>query len=82
MKIAIVGSGIAGLTCAYLLNRRHEVTVFEAGDWVGGHTHTVPVTVEAASMRWTPASSCSTTGPTRTSSACSASSAWRSSRRK
>ncbi|MFJ5238350.1 NAD(P)/FAD-dependent oxidoreductase [Pseudomonas neuropathica] len=46
MKIAIVGSGIAGLTCAYLLNRRHEVTVFEAGDWVGGHTHTVPVTVD------------------------------------
>ncbi|VVN63053.1 hypothetical protein PS684_04845 [Pseudomonas fluorescens] len=46
MKIAIVGSGIAGLTCAYLLNRRHDVTVFEAGDWVGGHTHTVPVTVD------------------------------------
>ncbi|RON83872.1 NAD(P)/FAD-dependent oxidoreductase [Pseudomonas fluorescens] len=45
MKIAIVGSGIAGLTCAYLLNRRHEITVFEAGDWVGGHTHTVDVTV-------------------------------------
>ncbi|MFW9082755.1 NAD(P)/FAD-dependent oxidoreductase [Pseudomonas sp. P2757] len=45
MKIAIVGSGIAGLTSAYLLNRRHEVTVFEAGDWVGGHTHTVDVTV-------------------------------------
>ncbi|WP_367254587.1 NAD(P)/FAD-dependent oxidoreductase [Pseudomonas sp. stari2] len=46
MNIAIVGSGIAGLTCAYLLNRRHDVTVFEAGDWVGGHTHTVTVTVD------------------------------------
>ncbi len=46
MNIAIVGSGIAGLTCAYLLNRRHDVTVFEAGDWVGGHTHTVNVTVD------------------------------------
>ncbi|WP_064120451.1 NAD(P)/FAD-dependent oxidoreductase [Pseudomonas fluorescens] len=46
MKIAIVGSGIAGLTCAYLLNRRHDVTVFEASDWVGGHTHTVEVTVD------------------------------------
>ncbi|WP_226501158.1 FAD-dependent oxidoreductase [Pseudomonas sp. MWU16-30322] len=46
MKIAIIGSGIAGLTCAYLLNRQHDVTVFEASDWVGGHTHTVEVTVE------------------------------------
>ena len=46
MKIAIVGSGIAGLTCAHLLNRRHDITVFEASDWVGGHTHTVQVTVD------------------------------------
>ncbi|UDI92038.1 NAD(P)/FAD-dependent oxidoreductase [Pseudomonas sp. IAC-BECa141] len=46
MKIAIVGSGIAGLTCAYLLARRHEITVFEADARVGGHTHTVPVTVD------------------------------------
>ena len=46
MRIAIVGSGIAGLTCAYLLNRRHDVQVFEAGDWIGGHTHTVDVQVE------------------------------------
>src|SRR5690606_2021163 len=45
MKIAIVGSGIAGLTCAYLLQRRHDITVFEAGDWVGGHTHTVDVEI-------------------------------------
>ncbi|HEN8711876.1 TPA: FAD-dependent oxidoreductase [Pseudomonas putida] len=43
MRIAIIGSGIAGLTCAYLLSRRHEVTVFEAADWIGGHTHTVDV---------------------------------------
>ncbi|WP_247256328.1 NAD(P)/FAD-dependent oxidoreductase [Pseudomonas moorei] len=46
MKIAIIGSGISGLTCAYLLNRRHEITLFEASDWVGGHTHTVDVTVD------------------------------------
>ena len=45
MKIAIIGSGIAGLTSAYLLNRRHEITVFEASDWIGGHTHTVDVEV-------------------------------------
>ncbi|MGY4490614.1 NAD(P)/FAD-dependent oxidoreductase [Pseudomonas sp. TE3610] len=43
MKIAIVGSGIAGLTCAYLLNRRHEVQVFEASSWIGGHTHTLDI---------------------------------------
>lgn len=46
MKIAVIGSGIAGLTSAYLLNRAHEVTVFESSDWVGGHTHTVDVQVE------------------------------------
>ena len=40
MKIAIVGSGISGLTCAYLLNREHDITVFEKNDYVGGHTHT------------------------------------------
>ena len=46
MKIAIIGSGIAGLTSAYLLNRRHDITVFEASDWIGGHTHTVDVEVK------------------------------------
>ncbi len=43
MKVAIVGSGIAGLTSAYLLNRRHEVQVFEASSWIGGHTHTLDI---------------------------------------
>ncbi|MDH4582389.1 FAD-dependent oxidoreductase [Pseudomonas sp. BN415] len=43
MRIAIIGSGISGLTCAHLLARRHDVTVFEASHWVGGHTHTVDV---------------------------------------
>ncbi|ATP50855.1 amine oxidase [Pseudomonas sp. PAGU 2196] len=43
MRIAIIGSGIAGLTCAHLLSRQHALTVFEAADWVGGHTHTVDV---------------------------------------
>ncbi|WP_122583526.1 NAD(P)/FAD-dependent oxidoreductase [Pseudomonas viridiflava] len=46
MKIAVVGSGIAGLTSAYLLNRSHDVTVFESSDWIGGHTHTVDVQVD------------------------------------
>jgi uncharacterized protein len=43
VKIAIVGSGISGLTVAYLLHKRHEITVFEASPCVGGHTHTVRV---------------------------------------
>ncbi|MDF3196810.1 FAD-dependent oxidoreductase [Pseudomonas sp. 1928-m] len=49
MKIAIIGSGIAGLTSAYLLNRNHEISVFEAGAWIGGHTHTVQVEVAGKS---------------------------------
>lgn len=43
MRIAIVGSGIAGLTAAYTLRREHDITVFEAGSYAGGHTHTVRV---------------------------------------
>lgn len=46
MKIAIIGSGISGLTAAYLLNRQHDISVFEASNWVGGHTHTVDVQVD------------------------------------
>ncbi|MEP3480432.1 MAG: FAD-dependent oxidoreductase [Fuerstiella sp.] len=45
MKIAIIGSGVSGMTSAWLLHRKHQVTVFEAGDYVGGHTHTVDVNV-------------------------------------
>lgn len=45
-NIAIIGSGIAGLTSAYYLSRKHRVTVFEANDYIGGHTHTVDVEYE------------------------------------
>ncbi|WP_027485569.1 FAD-dependent oxidoreductase [Rhodanobacter sp. OR87] len=40
MRIAVVGSGIAGLASAWLLSRKHEVTLFEANGYLGGHTHT------------------------------------------
>ena len=40
MRIAVIGSGIAGLASAWLLSRRHEVILFEANDYLGGHTHT------------------------------------------
>ncbi|MFL6617049.1 MAG: NAD(P)/FAD-dependent oxidoreductase [Povalibacter sp.] len=43
MRIAVVGSGVAGLTAAYRLNRDHDVIVFEASDYAGGHTATVDV---------------------------------------
>lgn len=46
-RIAIIGSGIAGLTTAYLLNRKHDISLFEANDYIGGHTHTVPVSTAA-----------------------------------
>ncbi|HET9094184.1 MAG TPA: FAD-dependent oxidoreductase [Solirubrobacteraceae bacterium] len=42
MRIAIVGAGVSGLTAAYLLQRQHEITVFEAEPRLGGHSHTVP----------------------------------------
>ena len=44
--IAIVGSGISGLTCAYTLAPHHHVTLFEAENYIGGHTHTVEVEKE------------------------------------
>jgi hypothetical protein len=40
MRIAVIGSGISGLACAWLLAPRHEVTLFEANGYLGGHTHT------------------------------------------
>ena len=43
MRIAIIGTGISGMVAAYLLHGHHEVTVFEANDYIGGHTHTVDV---------------------------------------
>ena len=43
MKIAIVGSGIAGLTAAYRLHTRHQITLFEASPRLGGHSNTVTV---------------------------------------
>jgi predicted NAD/FAD-binding protein len=44
VRIAIVGTGIAGLASAWLLNRRHAITVFEAEPRLGGHTNTVTMT--------------------------------------
>ena len=46
MRIAIIGTGISGMTAGYLLSQDHEVTVYEANDTIGGHTATMDVTVD------------------------------------
>lgn len=45
-SVAIIGSGIAGLTCAHYLAKLHDVTVFEVSDYIGGHVNTIDVTLQ------------------------------------
>ena len=51
MKIAIIGSGISGLTCAYKLSSKHDITLFEANDYLGGHTHTHDIELDGEKNR-------------------------------
>lgn len=46
MKVAIIGTGIAGNYAAYRLHKEHDITVFESNDYVGGHTHTHDISVD------------------------------------
>jgi uncharacterized protein len=48
-RIAVIGAGISGLSAAWLLGQKYEVTLFEAGDYLGGHTNTVDVTLDGVS---------------------------------
>src|SRR5574343_86342 len=50
-RVAIIGSGISGLAAAHTLTGLADLTLFEAGDYFGGHTHTVDVTLPDASGR-------------------------------
>ena len=43
MKIAVVGSGISGLSAAYYLSKKHHVDLFEREDHFGGHSHTIDI---------------------------------------
>jgi uncharacterized protein len=56
MKIAVIGSGIAGLSAAFFLARRHEVVLFEQDGRIGGHTNTIevptPTGVQAVDTGW------------------------------
>ena len=50
LKIAVVGTGISGLSAAWLLDQSHDVTVYEADDRVGGHSHTVDAEVNGQTV--------------------------------
>ncbi|MEQ9547734.1 MAG: FAD-dependent oxidoreductase [Marinobacter sp.] len=49
-RIAVIGAGVSGLTAAWLLSEHHDVQLFEAGDYAGGHTNTERV--QAGGRAW------------------------------
>lgn len=51
LKIAIVGTGIAGNVVAHALHRSHDITVFEANDYIGGHSNTVELSLDGEDLK-------------------------------
>jgi predicted NAD/FAD-binding protein len=51
MRIAIVGAGVSGLVAAHLLHREHEIVIYEANGYAGGHTNTIRVDTERETHR-------------------------------
>src|SRR5688572_26911902 len=52
MRIAVVGTGIAGLMSGHILRRDHDLTVFEGATRPGGHANTIRVTDSAGDQHW------------------------------
>jgi predicted NAD/FAD-binding protein len=50
MRVAIIGTGIAGNVAAYHLNKSHDITVYEAGSYIGGHTNTIDVETPSGAL--------------------------------
>ena len=51
MKIAVIGSGISGLSAAYFLSKKHKVDLFEKEDRFGGHSHTLDILIDNQSKK-------------------------------
>jgi predicted NAD/FAD-binding protein len=49
-RIAIIGTGVAGLGCAYFLQHRYQLTIYEKADYVGGHTNTLSIEEEGGTV--------------------------------
>jgi predicted NAD/FAD-binding protein len=49
MRIAVIGSGISGMVSAHLLSQEHDIVMYEANDYIGGHTNTVDISVDGVS---------------------------------
>ena len=54
MKIAVIGSGISGLSAAYYLSKKHKVDLFEKEDRFGGHSHTLDISTDNQSKKRIP----------------------------
>ena len=46
MRIAVIGSGISGMVSAYLLSQDHDIVLYEANNYIGGHTNTIDVSID------------------------------------